>query len=122
LEVRENFKGIRVRGRSADADGIHNASQYQLSDSKLCQPMTQATGGSTETSACRRFMDSSASGASIFYICGAETQSTRKRQLFSLWSMWLTAIALSIKIKLALNSAIATAMSALNTNDIFDLR
>jgi hypothetical protein len=59
LEVRENFKGIRVRGRSADADGIHNASQYQLSDSKLCQPMTQATGGSTETSACRRFMDSS---------------------------------------------------------------
>jgi hypothetical protein len=58
LEVRENFKGIRVRGRSADPDG----------------------------------------------------------------TVWLTAIALSIKIKLALNSAIATAMSALNTNDIFDLR
>ena len=23
-------EGIRVRGRSADADGIHDASQYQL--------------------------------------------------------------------------------------------
>ena len=30
LEVRENFKGIRVRGRSADADGIHNAINFQI--------------------------------------------------------------------------------------------
>ena len=44
--VRENIKGhlalIRVRDRSAGADSIRNASQYQILRFELCQPMTPA--------------------------------------------------------------------------------